>query len=152
MAQITRLGRKRLVDILIEEGVVKEDQLREANLKVRVTGESLIDTLHSLGFVTETEVARSVAKQYGFPFIDPLRYRIPREAADAVPLPFLRLNQIIVLDKIGRTLMVAVSGILSAEVLEKIERTRRGRVRRAKLYYLRTLKGKAARIKEHRIS
>ena len=32
--------------------------------------------------------------------------------------------------------------------LEKIERVRSGRVRRAKLYYLRSLRGKAARIKE----
>jgi len=34
--------------------------------------------------------------------------------------------------------------------VERIEVTRRGRVRRAKLYYLRGLKGKAARIKERR--
>ncbi|MFM9107621.1 MAG: 50S ribosomal protein L19 [Chloroflexota bacterium] len=34
--------------------------------------------------------------------------------------------------------------------IEKIEVTRRGRVRRAKLYYLRGLTGKAARIKERR--
>lgn len=34
--------------------------------------------------------------------------------------------------------------------IEKIERTRRGKVRRAKLYYLRGLSGKAARIKEIR--
>jgi large subunit ribosomal protein L19 len=32
--------------------------------------------------------------------------------------------------------------------IDKIEVTRRGRVRRAKLYYLRNLQGKAARIKE----
>ncbi len=34
--------------------------------------------------------------------------------------------------------------------IEKIEVTRRGKVRRAKLYYLRTRRGKAARIKEKR--
>jgi len=34
--------------------------------------------------------------------------------------------------------------------LEKIEVARRGKVRRAKLYYLRKLRGKAARIKEIR--
>lgn len=34
--------------------------------------------------------------------------------------------------------------------LEKIEVARRGKVRRAKLYYLRELRGKAARIKEAR--
>lgn len=34
--------------------------------------------------------------------------------------------------------------------IEKIEVAKRGKVRRAKLYYLRKLKGKAARIKERR--
>jgi large subunit ribosomal protein L19 len=34
--------------------------------------------------------------------------------------------------------------------IAKIERVRQGRVRRAKLYYLRTLRGKAARIDEKR--
>jgi large subunit ribosomal protein L19 len=37
---------------------------------------------------------------------------------------------------------------LHATVIDKIEVVRRGRVRRAKLYYLRNLKGKAARIRE----
>ncbi len=37
---------------------------------------------------------------------------------------------------------------LHATVIDKIEIVRRGRVRRAKLYYLRNLKGKAARIRE----
>ncbi|RJX24071.1 MAG: 50S ribosomal protein L19 [Dethiobacter sp.] len=37
---------------------------------------------------------------------------------------------------------------LHSPKIEKIEVMRRGRVRRAKLYYLRELRGKAARIKE----
>lgn len=37
---------------------------------------------------------------------------------------------------------------LHAPVIEKIEVIKRGRVRRAKLYYLRSLRGKAARIRE----
>ncbi|MGQ9573451.1 MAG: 50S ribosomal protein L19 [Dehalococcoidia bacterium] len=40
--------------------------------------------------------------------------------------------------------------LLYSPRLEKVEVTRRGRVRRAKLYYLRGLTGKAARIKEAR--
>ncbi len=35
--------------------------------------------------------------------------------------------------------------------IEKVEVVRRGRVRRAKLYYLRALTGRAARIKERRL-
>jgi large subunit ribosomal protein L19 len=38
--------------------------------------------------------------------------------------------------------------LLHSPRVEKVEVTRRGRVRRAKLYYLRGLTGKAARIKE----
>lgn len=39
---------------------------------------------------------------------------------------------------------------IHSPVLDKIEVVRRGRVRRAKLYYLRDLRGKAARIEERR--
>jgi len=39
---------------------------------------------------------------------------------------------------------------LNSPVIESIELVRRGRVRRAKLYYLRKLTGKAARIKERK--
>lgn len=39
---------------------------------------------------------------------------------------------------------------LHSPKIDKIEVTRRGKVRRAKLYYLRKLRGKAARIKENR--
>jgi len=37
-------------------------------------------------------------------------------------------------------------------VIDKIEVVTRGRVRRAKIYYLRKLKGKAARIRERRLN
>lgn len=40
---------------------------------------------------------------------------------------------------------------LHSPYIEKIEVVSRGRVRRSRLYYLRSLKGKAARIKERRV-
>ena len=41
---------------------------------------------------------------------------------------------------------------LHSPAIDKIEVVTRGRVRRAKIYYLRKLRGKAARIKERRIN
>lgn len=41
---------------------------------------------------------------------------------------------------------------LHSPIIDKIEVVRAARVRRAKLYYLRELKGKAARMKEHKRS
>ena len=41
---------------------------------------------------------------------------------------------------------------LASPLVERVEIVRHGKVRRAKLYYLRGLSGKAARIKEKRVS
>ncbi|AFM23108.1 ribosomal protein L19 [Desulfomonile tiedjei DSM 6799] len=41
---------------------------------------------------------------------------------------------------------------LHSPMLDKIEVVTRGRVRRSKIYYIRKLRGKAARIKERRLS
>jgi large subunit ribosomal protein L19 len=40
---------------------------------------------------------------------------------------------------------------LHSPAIDRIEVVQRGRVRRSRLYYLRNLKGKAARIKEKRL-
>ncbi|MDR0665625.1 MAG: 50S ribosomal protein L19 [Helicobacteraceae bacterium] len=60
-------------------------------------------------------------------------------------------NKTFIVRKIGAN-NIGVERIfpLYAEALETIEVIRRGRVRRAKLYYQRNLRGKAARIKEIR--
>ncbi len=42
--------------------------------------------------------------------------------------------------------------LLHSPIIDSIEIVTRGRVRRSKIYYLRNLKGKAARIKERRIN
>lgn len=42
--------------------------------------------------------------------------------------------------------------MLHSPIIDKIEIVSRGRVRRSKIYYLRKLRGKAARIKEKRVS
>jgi large subunit ribosomal protein L19 len=41
---------------------------------------------------------------------------------------------------------------LHSPMIDKVELVNRGQVRRSKLYYLRKLKGKAARIKERRVA
>ncbi len=41
---------------------------------------------------------------------------------------------------------------LHSPIIDKIEVVTRGRVRRSKIYYLRKLRGKAARIKERRVN
>jgi large subunit ribosomal protein L19 len=58
------------------------------------------------------------------------------------------INSSFILRRIGHKEVVERSFMIHSNVLEEIEVIKYGMVRRAKLYYLRELKGKAARIKE----
>ena len=60
------------------------------------------------------------------------------------------LNQTFTVRKISGGVGVERVFPLHSPRIAKIEMTRRGKVRRAKLYYIRQLKGKAARIDEKR--
>jgi len=60
------------------------------------------------------------------------------------------INSTFIVRKISNGIGVERIFPLHSPRIEKIEVVRRGRVRRAKLYYLRNLQGKAARIKEKR--
>ncbi|RKY99030.1 MAG: 50S ribosomal protein L19 [Candidatus Hydrothermota bacterium] len=60
------------------------------------------------------------------------------------------LNETFTVRKVSHGVGIERTFPLHSPVVEKIEVVRKGKVRRAKLYYLRQLRGKAARIKERR--
>ncbi len=122
MVQIAKLIRKKLGEALVDEGLVKEDQVQEALKRQRATGEGFGDVLVSMGFVTEVDIARTLVKQSGLPYIDASKYRINKDGVQAVPADLMWLNQFIVLDKIGKTLLLAISNVLNGEVFDKIEK------------------------------
>jgi hypothetical protein len=122
MAQIAKLVRKKLGEILVEEGILKDEQIQEALKRQRATGELFGEALVQLGYLSEMDIARTIVKQFGLPYIDVSKYRIPKDALHAVPADLMIQNQFVVLDKIGKTLLLAVSGVLSGEVLERVEK------------------------------
>ena len=128
MVQISKLLRKKLGEILLEEGLVKDEHVQEALKRQKTTGELLGEAFVNLGYVTEMDIARAIVKQFGLPYIDASSYRIPKEAIDAVPRDLMWQNDLIVLDKIGKTLIVAVAGIVNGEVFEKLEKVTNSQV------------------------
>jgi len=122
MVQISKLLRKKLGEILVEEGLVKDEHVQEALKRQKTTGELLGEAFVNLGYVTEMDIARAIVKQFGLPYIDAASYRITKEAIDAVPRDLMWQNDLIVMDKIGKTLIVAVAGIVNGEVFEKLEK------------------------------
>ena len=122
MVQIAKLVRKKMGEVLIDEGLVKEEQVQEALRRQRATGEGFGEILVLMGFVSEVDIARTLVKQSGLPYIDASKYRINKDGVQALPGELMWLNHFVVLDKIGKTLLVAISNILSPEVFDKIEK------------------------------
>jgi hypothetical protein len=119
---IAKLVRKSLPDVLVEEGLIKEDQALEVHRHMRATGEGFVDVLVKLGLATDMDVAKHLVKQSGLPYIDAARYRIDRDVFKLLASDFLWQNLVVPLDKIGKTLLLAVAGVPNPEVYDKIER------------------------------
>lgn len=83
-ALILRRGIVRLGDLLIQKGVLSEQQLRIALQEQNITGNLLGDILVTLGFVASREISEILAHQAGLEFIDLNEYVIPEEALKSV--------------------------------------------------------------------
>jgi len=122
VVNVTKLVKRRLTDILLEEGLLKDDVLQEALNRQRASGEPLPTVLQKMGVLAEIDLARSIAKQYSLPYIDASKYKVGREVMDAIPLESLRQHHFVPLDKIGRCMLLAISNVPAIDVMETLER------------------------------
>ncbi|MGI6334870.1 MAG: hypothetical protein ACOX1A_09970 [Saccharofermentanales bacterium] len=67
---------KKLGDILIESGLLTEEQLQEALLKQRGSGHKLGETLVDMGLLSEIEIMKALEYQTRIPYVDMSGLRI----------------------------------------------------------------------------
>lgn len=122
MVNVSRLLKKKLGEILFEEGLLKEDQIKEALERQKKTGELLGEVLVKLGYVTEKDIVYAISKQFGLPYLDASRYHVRPESNGVVTSEMMHEKQFIVLDKIGKAIIVAISGVIDNAIMEQIEK------------------------------
>lgn len=122
MVNIAKLVRKKLGELLVDEGLLRDEQVQEALRKQKESGELLGEALVSLGYVSEVDIARAISKQFGLPYIDASRYQVTKDVANLLPPATCVENRFVVLDKIGKMIIVAVSGVVDARVFEDLEK------------------------------
>ncbi|PNP23602.1 MSHA biogenesis protein MshE [Vibrio alginolyticus] len=101
--------RKRLGDLLVEEGIVSEEQIQQALNAQRSTGQKLGDALIDLGFITEKQMLDFLSQQLGLPLIDLGRAPVDVEAVQILPEVHARRLRAMVVARNGDTLRVAMS-------------------------------------------
>ena len=119
---LRRLGRKRLGSILMADGLVTPEQVTEALEIQKDTGRMLGQVLVALGYITEYDLAKSLATQFQFPYINPGFYAIDRDILEQLPPEMLYKYVFVPLDKFGNQLIVAMAGLLNEDVVQEIKK------------------------------
>ncbi len=128
MVRITRMTKKRLGELLRDEGLVNEAQIEEALADQRKSGELLGEVLVRLGYVTEADIAQTIVTQFGLPYIAVKQYFLSDDVIKLFPERLMRQHQFIPLDRIGRVITIAVGGLLNFDVLTELENMATARI------------------------
>jgi hypothetical protein len=121
MKQYKKISNKQLGEVLIERGIISREQLELAIQKQKEVGGLLGEILVALKFATEKDIAQALTCQYGFPYLPLANYEIDQEVIDSVPENICRRFCLVPIDKIGKSLTLAMANPLNIQAAEDIE-------------------------------
>ncbi len=121
MKHFRKIINKQLGEILVERGLITRPQLEEA-LKMQKEQNALFgEVLVELKFTTEEIIVQALTAQYGFPYLPLANYEIAPEVLSVVPLNLCQKHCLIPIDKIGKSLTLAMANPLNLTALEDVE-------------------------------
>ena len=122
MAQV-KLGQhmvRRLGDLLVAEGLVKEEQLRQALSEQKGKTDKLGSILVRLGFISEEQLIGFLSRQYGIPSITLTNLDIDGETLRLVPVHIAKKYEVLPVKRIGGTLTLAMSDPTNVFALDDV--------------------------------
>jgi general secretion pathway protein E len=112
--------RKSLGEILVEEGMITAEQLRNALELQRRQGGKLGDILVKQGLLKPEQLAAAISVQLNMPLIDLKRHMIQPDALKLIPQEIAREHTLIPLDVIDNSLVVVMADPEDISVIERI--------------------------------
>ncbi|MBF0521461.1 MAG: hypothetical protein HQL24_00225 [Candidatus Omnitrophica bacterium] len=121
MKQFKRTSNKQLGELLIERGVITQEQLQTAIAKQKEKKRLIGEILVELDFATEKDIAQALTCQYGIPYLPLGNYEIDKEILSMAPEDVCRKYCLIPVDKIGKSLTIAMANPLNTPAIEAVE-------------------------------
>ena len=121
MRHFRKTVNKQLGEILVERGVISRPKLEEVLTFQRGKGILFGEALVQMKLGTEEDVVQALTCQYGFPYLPLANYEIAPEVVATVPQNICKQYCLVPIDKIGRSLTLAMSNPLNVQALEEIE-------------------------------
>jgi len=112
---------ERIGEILVREGLITRDQLNLALQDQRETGTRVGYSLVALGFIKETDLTRTLARQYRMPAVDLTNFEVDPRIARLIPNEMASKHLVLPLRRDGRTLTVAMADPTSTGVLDDLK-------------------------------
>jgi len=123
------MEKKRIGDLLKDEGVISDKEIGLALLEQRATKERVGDILIRLGLVTQTELAQAIAKQFNIEFVELRNLSPQKEALSALPVQFARENSLLPIGVEDTTLTIATSEPDNSKLSDLASRISKKRIR-----------------------
>jgi type IV pilus assembly protein PilB len=121
MKHFRKTTNKHLGELLVERGILTRQQVQEAVDHQKTNGGLFGEVLVKLGYATEENIAQALTTQYGFPYLPLANYEIDVEVIKTVPENVCRQFCLIPIDKIGKSLTLAMSNPLNVQAAEDVE-------------------------------
>ena len=121
MTHYKKITNKHLGELLIERGVINQEQLALAISYQQQKGGLIGEVLVELKFATEEDIAQALTCQYGFPYLPLANYEIDSEVLNSVPQNVCRQFCLVPIDKIGKSLTLAMANPLNIQAIEDVE-------------------------------
>jgi type IV pilus assembly protein PilB len=108
-------------DLLVREGLITEEQLRRALSEQRSNGSRLGFTLVSMGFVSETDLTRVLARKYRVKAVDLSRIdTVDQRVVNLVKSEIAVRHLVLPLRRVGRTLTVAMANPTNLDAIDEL--------------------------------
>ena len=131
MAVAPQRKRIRLGDLLVEQGLITEDQLKLALGEQRKLGMKLGRTLVEIGLTTENEILEALSNQLHIPLIDLRHFNFKAELVRLLPETMARRYRAIVLDKHGDEIQIGMADPTDLFAYDEIDRLLKGKLKLA---------------------
>lgn len=112
--------RKRLGEMLVETGLITNDQVEKALEYSRKNGIRLGKALIRMNVIEEEDIIKTISEQLNIPYVDVGNILFDPETVTLVPEVFAKKNKLIPLFLVDNTLTVAISDPLNVYIIDDL--------------------------------
>ena len=109
-----------VVEILLDVGLISREHLQAAREQSQRDNTSVVAVLIKNGVVSQVDVTKTLANQFGMEFVQLADYRVPDDVLALVPRHVARRYKIVPVAKHDGTLTIAISDPLDVDTVDSL--------------------------------